>query len=267
VIVTGLVGDRLRSASLIGDRRHLYAYVHGRVYAATDPLGLEGLETMADGMLHQAMNAGQQAAANEFSRGVLETTAKAVAGGAICTQYAPLCVGAAAVRLATEGYDHDAAGKVLAEEAPTLAGARFTTRGKLGTSSQASVEKELVASAAPVAPLGEAARGGASALRATYVSTAEELGAVAGRLKAGGMSAEEVVRTMSPLRNELKLNIREQGPWILSKAADLRNVIVYGNRAGPSPEQLLLRYGTWEKALDAISRTNTTLNRVTGVAP
>lgn len=86
-------------------------------------------------------------------------------------------------------------------------------------------------------------------------------------MRAGGMSAEEVVRTVSPLRNELKLNIREQGSWLLSKAADLRNLIVYGNRAGPSAEQLLLRYGSWEKALDAISRTNATVNRVTGVAP
>jgi RHS repeat-associated protein len=141
---------------------NLYAYVHGRVYAATDPLGLEGLETMADGMLHQAMNAGQQAAANEFSKGVLETSAKAVVAGAICTQYAPLCVGAAAVRLATEGVDHDAAGKVLLQEAPALAAARFATRGRAGAPSRAIVEKEIAATApvAPVAPLGEAAGGG-----------------------------------------------------------------------------------------------------------
>ena len=113
---------------------------------------------MADGMLHAAMNAGQQAAANEFSKGVLKSTAKALVGGAICTQYAGFCVGAAAYRLVTEGVDHDAAAKVLAEEAPNLAGARFTRRGKPSTPSQAIVEKELAAPApaAPVAPLGEA---------------------------------------------------------------------------------------------------------------
>jgi hypothetical protein len=81
------------------------------------------------------------------------------------------------------------------------------------------------------------------------------------------MSAEEVVRTVSPLRNELKLNIREQGSWVLSKAADLRNLLKYGNRAGPSPDDLFRQYGSWEKALEAISRTNPTVNRLTGVAP
>ena len=141
---------------------NLYAYVHGRVYAATDPLGLEGLETMADGMLHQAMNAGQQAAANEFSKGVLKSTAKAVAGGAICTQYAGFCVGAAAYRLVTEGVYHDAAGKVLAQEAPALAAARFAMRTKVGSPARAIVARELtapVASVAPVAPIGESSRG------------------------------------------------------------------------------------------------------------
>jgi RHS repeat-associated protein len=108
---------------------------------------------------------------------------------------------------------------------------------------------------------------GARALRQRYVETAEELGAMAGRLRAGGMSAEDVVRTVSPLRNELKLNIREQGSWFAARAADIRNLLKYGNRAGPSPNNLFRQYGSWDKALDAISRTNPMINRVMGVGP
>jgi hypothetical protein len=89
---------------------------------------------------------------------------------------------------------------------------------------------------------------------------------MAKRLRAGGMSVEDVVRTVSPLRNELKLNIRAQGSWWAARAADIRNVFKYGNRAGPSAESLFARYGSWEKALEAISRTNPTVNRLTGVA-
>jgi len=122
-------------------------------------------------------------------------------------------------------------------------------------------------SACAAAGSASAAGGSASALRTTYVRVAEELGALARRLRAAGMSAEDVVRTVSPLRNELKLNIREQGSWLIARLADLRNLLKYGNRAGPSPDALFRQYGAWEKALEAISRTNSTVNRLTGVAP
>ncbi len=137
---------------------NLYAYVHGRVYAATDPLGLDPPDTMADGKLFQAMNPGQQQAALEHAKGVLDTLwtgAKAAVGGALCARFPSACGWLAAGRLATEGYDHDSAGQVLAEEALNLAGARFATRGKPGAPSQAIVEKELAATAAPLADAAE----------------------------------------------------------------------------------------------------------------
>lgn len=39
------------------------------------------------------------------------------------------------------------------------------------------------------------------------------------------------------------------------------------DRLGPSPDDLFERYGSWDKALEAISRTSSTMNRMTGVAP
>ncbi len=117
------------------------------------------------------------------------TGAKVGLGVAICTQYAGLCVGAAAYRLVTEGVDHDAAAKVLAEEVPNLAGVRFTRRGKPGTPSQAIVEKELAAPApaAPVAPLGEAAE--APAVRYGPMNAGPLAESVASTFRGGSYSA------------------------------------------------------------------------------
>ena len=110
-----------------------------------------------------------------------------------------------------------------------------------------------------------ASGGGAKALRSQYVQTADELGQLAQRLRGRGMSAEEVVRTVSPMRNELKLNIRAQGSWLAARAADARNLLRYGNRAGPSADDLFRRYASWDAALQAISRTHPTLNHILGV--
>ena len=71
-----------------------------------------------------------------------------------------------------------------------------------------------------------------------------------------------VVEEVSRLRNRLKLNIRARGNWVLARIADLRNLFVYGSRAGPLPAQLLKRHGTWETAMDAIGRTNKRLNKL-----
>jgi RHS repeat-associated protein len=137
---------------------NLYAYVHGRVYAATDPLGLmepdagvampsggPSLVEVACAALGTCPAPSVPSAATVKS--FVTTGAKVGLAIAICTQYAGICVGAAAFRLVTEGVDHDAAGKVLLEEAPTLAGARFIRRGKPGAPAQAIVEKELAATA------------------------------------------------------------------------------------------------------------------------
>jgi hypothetical protein len=110
-----------------------------------------------------------------------------------------------------------------------------------------------------------AAKERAASLRKTYNQVANELGAVAQRLHAGGMSAEGVVRTMSPIRNELKLNIRAQGSKLLGKLADIRNQLKYGDRGGPTAEWLYKHNDdNWEKAMDSISRTNKGLNRLLG---
>jgi len=73
------------------------------------------------------------------------------------------------------------------------------------------------------------------------------------------MSAEQAARLLVPLRNQLKLDLRAQGSWFAARAADLRNLVRYGDRAGPTADQLYERYGTWERVLESLSRTNATV--------
>jgi RHS repeat-associated protein len=116
-------------------------------------------------------------------------------------------------------------------------------------------------------PAATEALAAAKALRKDYLGIVDELASMAQRLRASGSSAEEVVRTVAPIRNEVKLNIRDRGSWFAARLADARNLLKYGDRAGPSPDDLFEQYGSWEGALDAIQRTNPHVNTLTGAAP
>jgi RHS repeat-associated protein len=209
---------------------NLYAYVHGRVYAATDPLGLE-LAWAALGTC-PAPSVPSAATVKSF----VTTGAKVGLAIAICTQYAGICVGAAAFRLVTEGVDHDAAGKVLLEEAPTLAGARFIRRGKPGAPAQAIVEKELAATApaAPIAPLGEAAGGGLGRLRSIGRITWESSGGlVYGPDKVFGnrvqhMLAHTVPDATKPMHSVFNVG-RNQVLGLVDEAWSMRGAAVAGD--------------------------------------
>jgi RHS repeat-associated protein len=269
---------------------NLYAYVRGRALANVDPMGL------ADTRAHTSDGAkNKERATAEFQSGVsagrfqygLEQ-AYGAARDEIESRSAPV---------ASQGGAQGASGQgetSLAEfEQQRVADLKaldtwYKSQSKqVGASVSATYQKgyaqgyaerriddrtktalEAATYALPVAAkaAGAAVRGlaTAAALRTRYVQTAQELGAMAQRLRGSGMSAEQVVRTVSPVRNELKLNTREQGSWLVARAADVRNLVVYGNRAGPSPEQLFQRYGSWDKALEAISRTSPTVNRMAG---
>lgn len=105
---------------------------------------------------------------------------------------------------------------------------------------------------------------GASTQRASYLSQVDDLVGAGLSMRAAGMSSEQSARLLVALRNNLKLEVRAQGSWVLARAADLRNVVKYGNKAGPNADQLYRQYGSWDKVLDAMSRTSNTVNKVMG---
>jgi len=105
---------------------------------------------------------------------------------------------------------------------------------------------------------------GLGALRADYLRQVQSLYQDAKAALNAGRSAEEVAREFVPLRNALKLAIRARGPWWAAAAAALRNLVKYGNTAGPTAEDLFKQYGSWEKVIDTIGSTSELVNKATG---
>lgn len=50
------------------------------------------------------------------------------------------------------------------------------------------------------------------------------------------VTTNDASRTMVPLRNELKFEVRRQESWWAARVADIHNIPKYGNRAGPTSE-------------------------------
>lgn len=109
-----------------------------------------------------------------------------------------------------------------------------------------------------------ASKGGLGTLRASYLQQVDDLAGAASSIRAAGVNADDALRILAPLRNELKLEVRRQGPWWAARAADIRNIFKYGNRAGPSADDLVRQYGSAENALEALGRTSSAVNRATG---
>lgn len=109
-----------------------------------------------------------------------------------------------------------------------------------------------------------ATKGGLGSLRGSYLQQVDDLAGAASSIRAAGVNADDALKILAPLRNQLKLEVRRQGPWWAARAADIRNIFKYGNRAGPSADDLIKRYGSAENALEALGRTSSAVNRATG---
>ena len=110
----------------------------------------------------------------------------------------------------------------------------------------------------------QATKEGLNTLRTSYLQQVDDLAAAANSMRAAGLNADDALKILVPLRNELKLEVRRQGPWWAARAADVRNIFKYGNRAGPTADNLIKRYGNAENALEALQRTSSAVNRATG---
>lgn len=79
---------------------------------------------------------------------------------------------------------------------------------------------------------------------------------------ANGRSAEEVAREFVPLRNLLKVEARAEGPAWADLYAQVRNLMIYGNRVGPSVEQLVKdNQGDWSAVVQSLGSTNKTIDK------
>lgn len=134
---------------------------------------------------------------------------------------------------------------------------------------------ERVAILAPFGrQLGKGIEGGADRLRffikkdvevrASYLEKVDELDATAQSIRAAGVSSEDALRLLNPIRNQIKLEERAKSSWFAKAYANATNLFKYGNVAGPSADDLYRQHGSWERALESLAKTRGNVNRLTG---
>ena len=77
---------------------------------------------------------------------------------------------------------------------------------------------------------------------------------MANELKLQGKSSEEIARTVSQQRNQLKLDYREETSPELVKVFEQRNIQKYGNPIGPTADQLQQSGKTWEEIIKSATK-------------
>ena len=82
--------------------------------------------------------------------------------------------------------------------------------------------------------------------------------------QAQGASVEEIARTVSARRNQIRLDSFKDDPEGLS-IVKARNLERYGNEEGPTPEWLYNRYGSWEAVIDSAFSTNPGMDACCGL--
>lgn len=104
----------------------------------------------------------------------------------------------------------------------------------------------------------------AAALREIYANGVKAIKAEADLMLARGVSPTEVANWAAESRNNLKAQIRNQGPGIIKVIAEARNMKKYGNPLGLTAEQLRAMGKTNEEIIASAGRGNTGITKWAG---
>jgi len=74
-------------------------------------------------------------------------------------------------------------------------------------------------------------------------------------MKAAGRTTEEIARTVSGQRNQLRMDAYVNDPEGLA-TMKARNLETYGREEGPTPEQMYEKYGSWETVIEKAFSVN-----------
>ncbi len=88
--------------------------------------------------------------------------------------------------------------------------------------------------------------------------------ALLGEMAEEGASVEEIARTMSAKRNEIRLAAYEGDPEGLA-VVKARNLEQYGNEEGPDADSLYREYGAWETVLEKAFSANSGMDACLGL--
>lgn len=84
------------------------------------------------------------------------------------------------------------------------------------------------------------------------------------KLRAENKTIEEIARACSAVRNENRLAAYKDNPEGM-ESAKKRNLELYGNELGPTPESLFEKYESWEKVLEKSYSINAAMDACCGL--
>ena len=100
--------------------------------------------------------------------------------------------------------------------------------------------------------------------RIKYHKSIESLYSLLDQMTAKHYNMEQMARTISEKRNQLRLDEYKDNPEEQQKIKD-RNKELYGNENGPTPEYLYNKYGSWEMVLSKALSTNSGMDACLGL--
>ena len=100
--------------------------------------------------------------------------------------------------------------------------------------------------------------------RIAYHNSIESMYEILDSMKKEGKTIEEIARTLSNKRNQIRLEAYKDDPERLAIAKQ-RNLEKYGNEEGPQPDELYAKYGSWEIVLSKAFSTNSGMDACLGL--
>ena len=100
--------------------------------------------------------------------------------------------------------------------------------------------------------------------RIAYHKSLESMYEVLDEMTAQCKSTEEIARTISNMRNQIRLDAYKDDPEGL-EALKQRNLTKYGHEEGPLPDELYAQYGSWETVISKAFSTNSGMDACLGL--
>lgn len=101
--------------------------------------------------------------------------------------------------------------------------------------------------------------------RIDYLTLLEDMERTECAMRAEGRSEEDIARTLVQMRNDAKDIVRAGMTPEQVAELEARNEKKYGNPLGPTADQLYLKYGSWEKVVEAATRSSAAVDHELGL--
>ena len=102
-------------------------------------------------------------------------------------------------------------------------------------------------------------------IRTGYKQIINSMHSTEDAMRAGGASDEEIARTLSGMRNDAKVLVRTlMTPDDVAKL-EVRNMELYGDPVGPTPDEMYSKYKSWQGVIEASYRSNAAIDKALGL--